>query len=117
MRFLIEQSAKVAILFFGGGVVRLPCNSNGGSPFSHTAYSRLTGSLLTGWNLRTYVRFRLVPMEQTAHRYAIPRRVERSGSQKTTKGILTASPPSLSLLFPALKPLTASDNDRRIADV
>lgn len=84
--------AKLVILNHSSGeAAELPCNPNGGSPFLPIAFSRISGSLFTGWELDTCTHFCLAPAEQMAYKCPLPRRVERPSAKTSTKGIFTAA--------------------------
>jgi hypothetical protein len=85
-----------AIIGCGGGAGQQPCELNGGSPFMHTAFSRITGPLFTERGLAYYARFSLAPLEQTVHSMPSPHRVEQP-SPRIFKKENPAAPPPLSL--------------------
>ncbi len=84
---------------FGGDAGQQPCNLNGGSPFLHIAYSRVTGSLLTKRGQTYYKRFRWAPLEQTVYNRSSSHRVERPSPEMSTKGNSTTSLPLLAMDF------------------
>lgn len=98
IKFRNRCQKPFAQIFSGAVAVNLPCNPNGGSPFMHTAFSRIPSSLFSGWILAWCTRFRLSPVEKTAYTMPNPHRVERPSAKTSTKGML-ATAPRLSFLM------------------
>ena len=90
---------RLAIMEHGGESGQRPCNLNGGSPFLHTAKSRVTGPLFTGRGQPTYTHFGLAPLEQMTYRWASPHRVEQPSPESLTKENSVHSPPPLLRYF------------------